>query len=241
MLAINGLCASWTNYLVDVLVVLALAGFAFFCSKRGFINCFFGFVSTIAAFLIAVLFSKLFISATNGIFGLQDVLTGSFESVLLNIEGFDLDVSLPGVKTTLTEKNLPGFLVDLLIDNLENAEIAKIPEGTTLALLAGQTFSRLVISMIAFVALFFIARIVIFLLKKIFNALAAKITLIGKVNMLLGALVGLIEGLLVLSAILGILALIPVPAITVYLNDCLLVGWLYNNNLISMILGWLIS
>ncbi|MBO4939818.1 MAG: CvpA family protein [Clostridia bacterium] len=239
MFYINGLCAAnWTNYLVDVLVLVGIGVLTYLCAKRGFIDCFLSFVSIIAAFVVAALFSKLFISATGGLFGLQDAMTGTFETALKGIEGFNLDISNEGIAATLAEKNLPAFLVDLVIENFGNTEIAV---GTTLAMLVGQTFSRLLISLIAFVVLFFAVRFAMFLLKKILTALAAKIVLIGKVNMLLGALVGLIEGLLILSAVLGVLALIPVPAITAYMNDCLLVGWLYNNNIINMILGWIIS
>lgn len=235
---LSGLCAVWTNYLIDVLVLVGLGVFAYICSKKGFIECFFSFVSIVAAFAAATLFSKLFISVTGGLFGLQDVLTGSFETVLLGVEGFGLDISNQGLSAALSEQKLPAFLVDVLIERFGNSEIEA---GTTLALLVGQTFSRLVISFIAFVVIFFGVRFLMFLLKKILNAVAAKITLIGKVNMLLGAGVGLVEGLLVVSAVLGVLALIPVPAITAYISDCLFVGWMYNHNLISIILGWIIA
>lgn len=237
MIPLFGLCAVWTNYLIDVVALLGIAILTYVCAKRGFIDCLFSFVSVIVAILVAALFSKLFINITGGLFGLQDVLTDAFESTLMNIEGFGLDVSNEGIAAAIAEQNLPSFLADLIIENFGNAEIAT---GTTLAMLVGQTFSGLAISLISFVVLFFATRFVMFLLKKILNALASKITLIGKVNMLLGAAVGLVEGLLILSGVLGVLALIPSPDMTAYISDCLLVGWLYNNNLITTILGWIV-
>ena len=236
---LSALCAAtWTNYLVDVAVVLALVIFSLICSKKGFIECFFGFISVIAAFAVAILFTKLFISVTGGLFGLQDVFTGSFERTLLKIEGFSIDVSPEGLEALLAEKNLPKFLINQILDTVDTTGV---PAGTTLALLVGQTLSRYIISFLAFVILFIAARLLMVLLKKILKMMAAKISLLGAVNSLLGAAVGLIEGLIAISAILSILALIPSEAITSYLNDTYIASWLYNNNFISLLIGWIVG
>jgi hypothetical protein len=42
-------------------------------------------------------------------------------------------------------------------------------------------------------------------------------------------------------AALAILALFPSEGITAYFNDGLFVKWLYNRNLLNIILGWLIA
>lgn len=236
---LNMICArSWTNYLVDVLVVIALVVFSLICAKKGFIECFFGFVSVIAAFAAAVLFTKLFIEITGGLFGLQDVFAGSFEKAMLKIEGFGIDVSSAALEELLIEKNLPKFLATQIVDTFGDSTIAP---GTTLAALVGQTLSRYLITLIAFVILFFIARFLMFLLKKMLKMLAAKISLLSAANTLLGAFVGLVEGLLAVSAVLSVLALIPIDSITVYLNNSFVAGWLYNNNLINVIIGWIVS
>ena len=238
MLYLNGLCAGWTNWLIDVLLVLGVGIFAYICAKRGFIECFFGFVSVIAAFAAAILFSKIFISVTGGLFGLQDAMTGMFESALLKVEGFSLDISNEGLAAAFAKENLPAFLSDIIIERIGDPNVAA---GTTLAMLAGQTLSRLVISFVAFAAVFFGVRFLMFLLKKILNAVAAKINLVCKVNLILGGAVGVVEALLVISAVLGVLALIPIPAMTSYISDSLILGFLYNHNLINIILGWIIA
>ena len=238
MFYLNGLCAGWTNWLIDILFVVGVGIFSYICAKRGFIECFFGFVSSIAAFLVAILFSKIVISITGGLFGLQDALTGMFESALLNIKGFGMDISSDGLAAVFAKENLPTFLSDIIIGKIGDPNLEA---GTTLAVVVGQTFSRLVISFIAFAVTFFAARFLMFLVKKLLNKIASKINLLGRVNMILGAVVGVVEAVLVVSAVLGVLSLIPVPDITTYLNDSLLLGTMYNHNIISIILGWIIA
>lgn len=230
--------AKLTNYLVDIIIVLVLIGFALVCSKKGFIECFFNFVSTVAAVLVAVLLAKAVISLTGGLFGLQDTMMDSFEKAFLKIEGFDLDISTNGLQAALAEKNIPDFLAKMVVDTFGNKEIA---EGTTLAMAVGGTLAKYAITFITWIVLFLITRLILRILKSILTKLAEKITLIGAVNTLLGCVVGLIEGLLLIYAVLAVLALIPSDSITVYLNNSFFVGWLYNHNLINLLLGWIVK
>ncbi len=229
---------AWTNYLLDLALLAALVVFAFLCAKKGFIECFFSFVSGAAAFLVAILFSKLLIGATGGLFGLKNIFTNTFQNVLLKIQGFDLDVSVGGLQAALEAKSLPSVLVDMILDKFGNASI---PAGTTLANLVGQTLSGLVVSLIGFVITFIAARFLMNLLKKVLKLLASKISLLGTVDQLLGATVGLISGWVIASAVLGVLAMIPSEAITVYFNNSLLIKWMYNHNIIYVILGWIVA
>lgn len=228
----------FTNYILDIVVVLALLGFGFICGRRGFIDCFFGFVSTIVALIVAVLLTNSVLEMTNGLFGLQGSLQGSFEGAFLKIEGFDLDVSNGGIEAALTEKNLPGFLIKLVIDTFGNEEIAA---GTTLAMIVGQTAASVTVSLVTGLALFLIVKLVMIILKGILNSLAENISLIGSLNVLLGFVVGLIQGVLLVYAVLALVSLIPSESITTYLDNSLFVGWLYHNNLVNMVLGWLIG
>ncbi len=226
----------WTNYIVDLILVAVLVGFALVCAKKGFIECFFSFVSVIAALLAAILLSKIFISILDNWFNITGLFTNMFQSALLKIEGFDIDISVGGLTAALADKNLPKFLIDLVVDNFGNENIAA---GTTLALLVGETLSKLVVSAIAFVVLFIGAKFLMKFLKKILKFMASKIKILGAVDQLLGAAVGLIEGLLVVSAVLGILAVVPSEVITSYVSNSIVAGWLYNYNILNVILGWI--
>ena len=60
------------KYFLDVIVLVVIAIYAISCTKKGFVNCLFGFVSTIASFALAFLFSNTLLEGTNGLFGLAE-------------------------------------------------------------------------------------------------------------------------------------------------------------------------
>ncbi len=236
---LNGLNAIvWTNYLLDFAVIAILVFAAWFCGKKGFIECFFGIVSVAAALLVGILLTKLVVTLTGGLFGLQDSLNTSFQMAFSKIDGFATDISNQGITAALAEKNLPNFLVDLIVENFGNESIA---QGTTLAMLAGDTLSGVCINFIAWILLVGMTWGLMWLLKKILKKIAKKIKLVNRIDVLLGNVVGLFFGVLAVSVVLGILALIPSEGITTYLNNSLFVGAMYNNNLLNTLLGWMIS
>ena len=62
------------NYLLDLLVVAVLLIYTVSCAKKGFVECLFGLISTIAAFALAYMFSGTVLEMTDGFFGLaQDI------------------------------------------------------------------------------------------------------------------------------------------------------------------------
>lgn len=238
MLSLNGLCSvRWTNYILDLAVLGLLILVMWYCGRKGLINCFFGFVSVAAAILVAVLFTKVFVSITGGLFGLQDTLSNSFEAAFLKVDGFSTDISNAGLTAALEEKKLPSFLVDLVIDRFGNENI---PEKTTLAMVTSNTLSGVCINFIAWGGLAGITWGLMWLLKKIVKKISKKIRIISKIDTLLGCVVGLFFCLSALYFTLGVLALIPSEAITGYLNNSILVGAMYNNNVLSQLLALMI-
>ena len=237
MISLQMLCAGFSNYLVDIVVLLILAGFVFVCARRGFIDCFFEFVTTVVAFFVALLFTKAVVLATNGLFGLQNSMAASLEKTFLNIKGFDTELSSVGMEAVLESKNIPGFLVRLIVNTFGKDTL---PYGTTIATVAGGSVARLAIMLIVFGILYAIVWAALFFIRKILNAMAQKITLVSRVNTILGGVAGFIEGILIIYAVLAVLSLIPSEGIMSYLNESIIIGFLYNNNLINIMLGWFI-
>ena len=75
----TSLLAAAAVYIVDAIALLAILIFAVRAAKKGFVECFFGFISTVLAIIVAFLFMNALMSATNGLFGLQGK-----EDLLLN-------------------------------------------------------------------------------------------------------------------------------------------------------------
>ena len=230
------LSAGPTGYILDILILVGLFLFVFSCAKRGFINVFFSFVSSVVALFAAVALAKVFASMTGGLFGIEASLAESFTTTFSQIKGFN--VVLGGhdeLDILLSTDKISAIIATLVAKKYMGTAI---PEGSTLASLVGATFAELLTSLIAGIILFILIKIVIFILRKFFTKLTEKIGLLDKLNRLLGMAVGFIEGIFVVSLIMSVLALIPSPAITEFFNHSLILNMLYNHNPIVSMLGW---
>ena len=231
-MTLNALCAfDIMPYIVDIIVVALMLLFVFICAKKGFITCFFEFISTIGALFIAFSFASLFASITGGLFGLQGVLETSLVGSFSNLTGFDIPLD-PSADLTemLASQDMSEVLVNLIAQNWGDADIA----GKTLAELAGYTVAEFATAVIAGVALFIILKLVFMVLKKFFNFLF-KGGLLGTLNRLLGAAIGLVEAVLIASLVVTVLSLFP--GMMSFLNGSIILTALYQFNPLM----WLIT
>ena len=230
------LAAGPTGYILDILILVGLFLFVFSCAKRGFINVFFSFVSSVVALFAAITFAKVFASITGGLFGIEASLTESFTTTFSQIKGFD--VVLGGhdeLDLLLSTDKMSAIIATLVAKKYMGIAI---PEGSTLGALVGATFAELLTTLISGVILFIVFKILIFILRKFFTKLTEKIGLLDKLNRLLGMAVGFLEGMFIISLVMSVLALIPSPAITDFFNHSLILKMLYNHNPIVSMLGW---
>ncbi|MBR1974661.1 MAG: CvpA family protein [Clostridia bacterium] len=232
---LNNLCAAhWTNYLIDVVLIVVLLLFVFVCAKRGFVECFFGLISTTAAIITAVLFSKLLLSITGGLFGLQGWFDKLFTGAFSKINGFDMLISSEGMDAALANKDLSAILVNLAVKWFGKGNF---PADTTVAMVLGGVSARLVCMLIIGVLIFLIVKLLFLLLRKGLGAVIKRISLLRGIDAFLGMLVGLTEGILLISGIISILTLIPSDTLAAYLNNSAVVGLLYNHNPIIWLIG----
>ena len=158
-------------------------------------------------------------------------------SSLLKIKGFNLDISNQGISEALAGKDLPQFLIDAIVSSVGDSAI---PVGTTIAKLAGEALGGFIVGLIAWVVVFFVAKLLLLLVKNIVCSIVENMPIISSVNTLLGFLLGVLQGLLVISGIIAVLSIIPIPGITSFFNGCVFVGYIYNHNIINVILGWIL-
>ncbi|MBQ4053464.1 MAG: CvpA family protein [Clostridia bacterium] len=232
----NALCmASPAAYIVDAVILVALVVFVMICAKRGFVKMIFHFASGLVALIAAIALAKVVVSVTGGLFGLLDSLTNSFTNTFSKLNGFNVDISGQNVEELLASRDVSAIIATLIAKKYVGVELEA---GTTLGYLAGSTMAELLCTLIAGVVLFFVLKIVFKLLSKIFTAIISKIKLLGKVNRLLGALVGIIEGIFFISLAISILALIPSEGMMNFFNGSIILRLLYNHNPIVWMLGW---
>ncbi len=233
----NGLCAAlWIRYLPDILVGVFFLIMIIISACRGFVGCILTIVSSVLAVLLAITLAGAFADATGGLFGLQEAMSGGITNTFLKLEGFDVDVSQAGVKEALKSQNVSAVISRLVIKVAGKQD--EIAAGTTLAMLLGQAMGSLATRLIAGVLIFIGIKVIIFLLRKVLGALFNRIPVLGKLNHWLGALFGLLYSLIVVSAILAVLAVIPIKAISAYFAKTLFVGFLYEHNFLVMMLSW---
>ncbi len=233
---IYALNAAQAQIIVDIAVVVVILMFSLSAAKKGFVNCLFSLIATIAAIVLAFVLAKPLLGWTNGLFGLQTTLQNACTDALSKVAGFDIDVSSAGIEAALTQVSLPTFLIDVVKD-VGNSEV---PIGTTLAMIVGQTAGDLIATLISWIVLFLITKLVLKLLQKILSSIVEKIPVVGALNHLLGAAVGLLQGFLIVCVVVAILTLIPIDGVSAFLSECTVLGWLYNNNPLYTILGWII-
>lgn len=224
-----------SNWFIDVVVILFTLIMFVTCARRGFIDCFFGTISTILAVLVAFSFAKLFASATDGLFGLADTIQIKLESAFAKIEGFNADISKSDVDEALKTQNVSAVLSGLVMKLVGKQE--SLAAGTTLAMLLGEATSTFAVNLISGFALFVLTKIAVWFLGGVLNVIAESIHLVNGVNVLLGAVVGLLESALIVCSILAVLAIFPNESIAPFLSETLFVGKLYDNNPLFSLLG----
>ena len=232
------LCAAAAGgYVVDIIVAIVMFIFVIVCAKRGFINCIFGFISTMVCIGIAVSFAKMTAEITGGLFGLQARIETKMVEAFSSLAGFNIDISGQNVESLLTTQDIPAILATLVVKNYAGIEV---PAGTTLGMLVGETAAELCTNLVAGISLFFVLKILLAIVKKICNFISRKIGVLGFFNRLLGAAIGLIEVLLIISLLMSVLTLIPSAAITEFFNNSVILKALYNHNPLVVMLGWFI-
>jgi uncharacterized membrane protein required for colicin V production len=229
--------AAWQYYALDGVVILLLLIVGLRDGKKGFIECLFSLASVLVATALAFAFMNLVLESTGGLFGLQEILEEACVKAFSGIKGFDMDVSNEGIAASLADKNIPNFLIDAVIEEYGNADIAP---GTTIALLVGTSLGEIIAGLLAWVAIFLVVKLVLHIIKRFLVAIIRKISLIKKLDCLLGFFVGLIKGVLLISAVLAVISLIPSIGLGEFFNETIFVGWLYNHNPINEILSWIL-
>ena len=229
------LCASsLPSYIGDLIAVIVILVFMLISARKGFINCLFKFISNIVALVVAFSLAKTFASITGGLFGIQAFFENSFAESLTNLPGFNVDVAGQDLQELLKEQDVSGLITSFILKNYANIDA---PAGTTLAMLVAQSAALWISALIAGVILYFLVKFLMLLLRKFLTALINKIKIMGKINRLLGAAVGLVEGLLLVSVSASILSLINSAEIASIISNSYIISWLADNNPIVWLLG----
>ena len=197
----------------------------------------FGLISTVVAVSLAFMLAQPVLEWTGGLFGLDPLIKSGCVSALGNIEGFNTSIAAADLASALAAKGLPEFLVNAIVQSVGAQEL---PTGTTLAMVAGEALGAFASMLVSGLIVFVLAKLLLRIVRGVLTRIVRAIPLIGSLNSLLGFVVGALQGLLIVSGILAVLALMPNEGLMSFLSECTVAGWLYNNNPIHVIMGWIL-
>ncbi|MCI5838548.1 MAG: hypothetical protein MRZ91_05115 [Christensenellaceae bacterium] len=237
----------------DVALVLIFLIFMAVGIKKGFLGLLVGFLGLFMIFIISFLLYKP-VSSLLAASPLNDTLTSTYADVVSNTvagmsDSVKIFVDVPlneltdeQISAVLAELKLPSFILSS-ISNLINNAISSgsaAENGMTIKTVVASGMVNITISAIAWILMFIISSIVMFILRRFVNVFN-KIPVIGGINMLLGAVLNLIIGFGIVCIITGLFILISpsMPASVIdYVNNTVILSWFYNNNPIGYVFTW---
>ncbi len=231
---LKNLCAGTSGIIVDIAVVVLMISFVAGGANKGFITCLFGFVSTIVALFVAVSLAKPVMQVTGGFFGVREMFESNWVETFSKKPGFNIDISGQNIEGVVAAQDLPAILVTAILKN----QTGTVAAGTTLAMLVGGAAAQLCATLLTGIALFIVTKLLIKLTRRIINKIVEKIKLLNAMNKLLGAIVGMIKILLIISLFVALLSMIPSSANMKLLTESAILSYFYNHNPLFVMIGW---
>lgn len=212
------------SIIVDLLIVAILGLFIFLGYKRGLIGVAFKMFSFVIAIVIAFILYKPISGYIIEHTTWDDSLTSSIQEM---IKG-DSDQTINQEKVEATPNVISNYINSAV-------EKAVLDAKSNVAQAVSQDIAINIIRAATIIALFIIARIILFFLKAL-SDIIADLPIVKQFNDLGGIIYGVLEGILIIFVLLGIISLFfSHTAITQAITTSSIGSILYNNNLLLML------
>lgn len=233
------LLMSTTSAIIDIValcivVLLVVLGF-----KKGFAKTFVSAFGSLLSLLIAILLCTSVASFLESHWGAVSSLSNSLSGFFSKTFGAELmDTTLAQAnENALTEGNVAAWIIRLVIAAKNDGSF---DPNTTLNQIITPIFSFYVVAIISAVALYIVFRIIFFLIGELIKK-AHVLPLVGIVDRLLGALLGLIRAVTYVSLLVWIINILPIgyvqTVIAPEVSNTILVSFLNKINLFELLLG----
>jgi uncharacterized membrane protein required for colicin V production len=225
---------NWIDYIVIAFIaVFALVGLA-----KGFVMT----VFKVASFFICIFASIKFYPVLAGMLEKTPVYDGIKNSIMktLLLRGQEAAASstatvsgTAGVNAVISPLPLPDFFKQSMIEKLPSPSQLIDIQGITNAI--GDELTRMVISVVSLIALYFILRIVLSFAGLILKGVS-KLPVFKQIDRMGGFIIGAIQGFLAIFIVCAVLVLFNAnqalaPVFTA-LDGSMFAGWFYENNFI---------
>ena len=207
---------------VDLIIIVIMVSSIFVGLKKGLISCIIDIAAVIVALILAILLCR---PITNVVIENTNFDESLATTISQNIPLSDTDFKVEA------NTNLPEGIVDYINSITENVNTSKEEAFNAI----GVEIASGIISVIVFIAIFVIVRIILTLIKVV-SKIIDKIPLLSQVNKVGGAVLGAIEGAIIIYVIFAAVSMIaPVISDTNLLeliNSSNIGSIMYNNNLV---------
>jgi len=200
---------------VDLIIIIIMVSSIFVGLKKGLISCIIDIAAVIVALILAIILCR---PITNVVIENTNFDESLATTISQNIPLSDTDFKVEA------NTNLPEGIVNYINGITENVNTSK--EEAFKAI--GVELTSGIISVIVFIAIFVIVRLVLALIKVV-SKIIDKIPLLSQVNKIGGAILGAIEGAIIIYAIFAVISMIA-PVI----SNTNLLELIYNSNIGSM-------
>ncbi len=230
------LLASNIGAIIDVCAIIIILFCAILAMVRGFAKSFISSFGAIISMIVSISLCSLMVTFLENQFGIVSALSEKLTGIMDSIFGKEL------MNTTIEQADktsMTGVLSSWLIGIISGVKDAgTIPAGTTLNKVISPIFGYYLSCAIATIVLYILFRILFALIGSAIQK-AKKITLIRKTDMILGLILGFIQGIFVVEFIIVIINFIPLgflQNISMQISDAPVTSFLADINVLSIII-----
>lgn len=239
LLSFNG-----TTLIADGILILVVLISVLYGVKKGFLGMIVGFLAGIVTIVACSLLCGPVADLLGNTFGLNDVFnrlfaglfTGDMMTTPLN------QLANEQINAYLAELNLPEFLTTILQEQVL-AKLQTAVTDVTLQSVISNALTGLTLNAIAWFGLFIIISIIFFFIKR-FIRIFDKMIIIGKINKLLGGILGFVVALFFICVItylfIMISSFLPENVVS-FVKSCTVLGWFYNSNPLAYLITLIFS
>ncbi|MBR5192472.1 MAG: CvpA family protein [Clostridia bacterium] len=234
------LLASSASAIIDIVALVLLTVCVIIGVVKGFANSFISIFGTILSLLFSVLLCSSMAGFLESAFGTITGIASGLNGVLTSIFG-DTIMNTPlssANQGLMSDAGIGLWLISIVLNVKDNPSI---PQDTTLNEIICPVFAYYVTAIISVIILFILFKILFFLLGRLVSSLRDKISFLNKTDRILGAVLGLIQGIVYIEFALMIISIIPLgffQSIMYEVSNTFLVNIISHINLFHAIIGW---
>lgn len=229
------LLSSTTSAIMDGAAILIICAFVIHGARKGFVKTFFGVFGGFFSLLFAVLLCGSVAKTLETHYKFITSLSARLNGTLSGIFGEEL------MNTPLSESgNLTSNTASWILNIIKNLGVLEeLDQTTTLGNIICPIFAYYIVAILGAILLFIIFKLIFFVVGEIVYKMHA-FTIIKVTDNFLGAVLGILRGVIIIQSILMIIKIIPIlffQNIIAEIPDTFFVSLLYNGNIFEQIIN----